>query len=85
MGNIIRLFLPKQEPVLVGDNDSYISGYSAEKGFSSVVSSRRSTDEPASSLALSSEPEINTDGSMFIPKKRKQSKSSKRKRRKKYF
>lgn len=69
MGNIIRLFLPKQEPVLVGDNDSYISEYSAEVGLES--------DNPQSS----SKPN-NNDG-MFIPKKRKRSKSPKRKRRSK--
>ena len=85
MGNIIRLFEPK-EPVLIGGSDARNSStYSAEVGSSSVVSSRRSTDEPASSLEVSSESKMNTDG-MFVPKKRKRSKSPKRKKRsKKYY
>jgi hypothetical protein len=85
MGNIIRLFEPKQLVLIGGSDAKNSSTYSAEVGSSSLASSRRSTDEPASSFALSSESKMNTDG-MFVPKKRKQSKSPKRKKRsKKYY
>jgi len=88
MGNIIRLFEPK-EAVLIKESDEnkYSSRYSARVGSSSSEASlrRSSADEPASSFALSSESKMNTDG-MFVPKKRKQSRSPKRKRRsKKYY
>lgn len=83
MGNMIRLFEPKQQ-VHVGDY-SYSSRLSAEAevGSSSSVKS----DKPQSSV-VSSEPiniELKNDG-MFIPKKRKQSKKSpKRKKRSKKY
>ena len=99
MGNMIRLFEPKK-PVLVGDY-SYSSRHSAEIGSSSsvvsdkpeslVVSSSVVSDKPeslvVSSSVVSSAPidiQFKNDG-MFIPKKRKRSKSPKRKKRSKKY
>ena len=85
MGNMIRLFEPKK-PVLVGDY-SYSSRHSAEVGSSSSVVSDKPESLVVSSSVVSSAPiniELKNDG-MFIPKKRKRSKSPKRKRRSKKY
>ena len=85
MGNMIRLFEPKK-PVLVGDY-SYSSRHSAEIGSSSSVVSDKPESLVVSSSVVSSAPidiQFKNDG-MFIPKKRKRSKSPKRKRRSKKY
>lgn len=85
MGNMIRLFEPKK-PVLVGDY-SYSSRHSAEVGSSSSVVSEKPESLVVSSSVVSSAPidiQFKNDG-MFIPKKRKRSKSPKRKRRSKKY
>ena len=87
MGNMIRLFEPKK-PVLVGDY-SYSSRHSAEAevGLSSSVASDKPQSSVVSSSVVSSAPidiQFKNDG-MFIPKKRKRSKSPKRKKRSKKY